>query len=209
MNELRKKIKDFTVYVAQMVAVKAEKQKQFTLKVNKQTQLKRDITELRDVSLLLEKCNIAARTVIKTEVEALITKALQSIFEDPTITFNIEFTSRRNQIEADFSLSFIHDSKKIEGDIMDTYGGGVVEVIATVLRFTLMELLKINGPIFLDEPGRMVSAQYDENFSKFLHAICKKFNRQVILITHNQKLAAYADKRIEVRLEKGISKTRN
>jgi len=203
MEELKRKIKDFTFYVERVKAIRDEKQHQLDLKQQQRQKFNVEIDELKAVGLLLEKCNITARKVIKDEVESLVSNALQSVFEDPTITFNIEFTSRRNQIEADFSLSFIKDEKRVKGNIKDTYGGGVVDVVSMSLRLILMELLKIDGPILLDEPGRMISREYVENFGKFLYSICKKFDRQIILITHNTELAEYANKKITVGIKDG------
>lgn len=205
MRELQRKVKDFVLSVERTKAIHGEKRQQLDSKVLRRQTLVADMDELKDVGLLLEKCNITARQTIKNEVESLVTGALQSVFEDPTITFNIEFTSRRNQVEADFFLSFVDRGKKIEGDITETYGGGVVDVIALSLRLILMELLKVDGPILLDEPGRFVSVEYVENFGKFLHSICKKFDRQIILITHNSKLAEFADKKIKVGIRGGKS----
>ena len=94
---------------------------------------------------LLEQCNIAARDFVKVEVEQLVTQGLRSIFEDDTIQFNIDFVMKRNQIEAEFTLSREEDETKIQGDILSTYGGGVVDVISISLRTSSFTSFALNS----------------------------------------------------------------
>lgn len=207
MEELKKKIKDYRRDAERQKTIRDEKQRLLSQKESQRVQLSNEIDELQAVNILLEKCNITARETLKTEIETLVTSALQAVFEDPTRQFSIVFTPRRNQIEADFfcSRQGQDETEQIKGDIKNTYGGGVVDVVSIALRMILMELLKINGPIILDEPGKAISEQYVQNFGKFLHSMCRKFNRQMILITHNEKLSEYADKKIKVDIRNGQS----
>lgn len=160
---------------------------------------------LKGALLLLEQCNIAARDFVKVEVEQLVTQGLRSIFEDDTIQFNIEFLMKRNQIEAEFTLSHEEEETKIQGDILSTYGGGVVDVISISLRIIIMQLMQIRGPLILDEPGKNISAQFIGAFGKFLAEVSNTFDRQIIMITHNSKLVEFANNIIEVYQTKSVS----
>jgi len=201
---ISEKIQKFSSDVVRIRALLDAKTADLSIAQAEQAALVTSSAELREVNALLEKCNITARKLIKTEIESLVTSAIQMVFEDPTMYFNIAFVPRRNQIEADFTISHrvtkdnIVEESVLDDDIRETSGGGVVDVVSTALRIILMELFKIEGPIILDEPGRMISEQYIDNFGKFLVAICKQFNRQIILITHNNRLAEYADNKIEL-----------
>ena len=163
---------------------------------------------LTSVLLLLEQCNIAARDFVKVEVEQLVTQGLRSIFEDDTIQFNIDFITKRNQIEAEFTLSREEDKTRIQGDILSTYGGGVVDVISISLRIIIMQLMKVKGPLILDEPGKNISAQFISAFGKFLTEVSNTFDRQIVMITHNSKLVEFANNIIEVYQTNGVSHTR-
>lgn len=154
---------------------------------------------------LLEQCDISARNFVKTEVEQLVTQGLRSIFENPSIKFNIDFVSKRNQIEAEFTLSKEKEGTCIQGDILSTYGGGVADVISFSLRIIIMRLLKIKGPLILDEPGKMISAQFIGAFGRFLTEVSTAFDQQIIMITHTDKLIEFANNTIEVRQVKGVS----
>jgi DNA repair exonuclease SbcCD ATPase subunit len=183
-----------------------EKKSLFENITNKLKEDKEKVEIYKSVNLLFEKASVIARKKIKDEIEVLITHGLQSVFEDPNIEFKVEFVSRRNQIEADFYLEWIDQEKKIRGQITETFGGGVVDIISIVLRLVVLELANIHGPLFLDEPGKMLSSQYVPNFGKFLVELTKTFKRQIILITHNEMLASYADVMFNVKLnEKGES----
>jgi DNA repair exonuclease SbcCD ATPase subunit len=163
----------------------------------------------RQVNLLFEKASVIARKKIKDEIESLVTHGLRSVFEDPTITFVVEFISRRNQIEADFYLEWEDSGKKITGNILNTFGGGLIDIVSVILRLIVLELSKVSGPLFLDEPGKMVSSQFVPNFGRFLVELSKTFGRQIILITHNVILSEYASKTFEIYLnEKGESKVK-
>lgn len=160
----------------------------------------------KGINLLFEKASVIARRKIKDEIELLVTHGLRSVFEDPSIEFKVDFVSRRNQIEADFYLEWTEAGKRIKGNIADTYGGGIVDIISIILRLVVLELSGISGPLFLDEPGKMISEQFVPNFGKFLIELSRTFKRQIILITHNSVLAEYANKMFEVSLnEKGES----
>lgn len=161
-----------------------------------------------DTLLLLEQCNISARDFVKVEVEQLVTQGLRSIFDDATIQFNINFVTKRNQIEAEFTLSHEEDDSQIQGDILSTYGGGVVDVISTSLRIIIMQLMKVKGPLILDEPGKNISAQFIGAFGKFLTEVSNTFDRQIVMITHNDKLIEFANNMIEVYQIKGVSHIR-
>lgn len=160
----------------------------------------------KGINLLFEKASVIARRKIKDEIELLVTHGLRSVFEDLSIEFKVDFVSRRNQIEADFYLEWTEAGKRIKGNITDTYGGGIVDIISIILRLVVLELANIPGPLFLDEPGKMISEQFVPNFGKFLIELSKTFKRQIILITHNSVLAEYANKMFKVSLnEKGES----
>jgi len=196
--EVKTLLDNFNTKLMKADARKEEFISQLEEKTKECAKLKEENDALSKTLHLLEQCNIAARDFVKVEVEQLVTQGLRSIFENPSIQFNIDFVTKRNQIEAEFTLSHEKDGKQIQGDILTTYGGGVVDVISFSLRVIIMQLMKIGGPIILDEPGKMISAQFIGAFGKFLTEVSKTFNRQIIMITHNHKLAEFAKNSIEV-----------
>lgn len=205
-TQLKKSFDVESLKLARMKGRCEEKEKILEDTTNRLKKNEEEIGIYKDVNLLFEKVSVIARKKIKDEIELLVTHGLRSVFEDPDIKFVVSFISRRNQIEADFYLEWVEAGKRIKGNITDTYGGGVVDIISVILRLIVLELALIPGPLFLDEPGKMISEQYIPNFGKFLIELSKTFGRQIILITHNEVLSEYAAKTFNVQLnEKGES----
>lgn len=205
--KIEKKYNEFKDNVIRLKALREDKEEEFQKIKDECGVIAETQDNLISARILLEQCNISSRDYIKGEVEQLITKGLRTIFEDPLIKFNIEFVEKRNQTEALFYLTSEGDEARIEGDIISTYGGGLVDIISITLRIIIMELLKLEGPLILDEPGKNISSQYIGNFGKFLINISTAFARQIIMITHNSALSNCADNKIEVTQKNGISKT--
>ena len=208
INSLKRNINDFALQIASIKTLRNDKLNRLNEANKLHTNITYKLTELNLVKSLLEKCNVVSRTFIKSEIESLVTSSLQTVFENPNLSFEISFVTRRNQTEADFSISLDSNnsnSRCIRGDIFYVKGGGILDVVSISLRIILMELLHVSGPIIADEPGRMISDQYIDNFGKFLQSICRHFNRQLIIITHNQTLSQYADNQIKINMINKIS----
>lgn len=186
-----------------------EAQKQLDSLVIACTTLEQQQETLQAVLNLLEQSNIVSRDYMKSEIEKLVSQGLQIIFENPYIDFSINFTTKRNQTEAEFIISKGKDGERITGDILYSNGGGVIDIVSISLRIIIMQLLKVQGPLLLDEPGKNISTQYVGNFGKFLTQISKTFDRQIIMITHNEKLAMFANAILEVNQINGVSSVQN
>lgn len=206
IEEIEVKYEAFKEHVIRLDALRQEKEEELIVISSKCDNLEKSFDTLSEARILLEKCNIVSRDFVRDEVELLVTRSLRSILDNPRITFKIEFIEKRNQTEAQFSLSVEGEDEQIGGDIISTYGGGVVDIISVSLRVILMQLLKLEGPLILDEPGKNIAPQYISNFGKFLMGISKSFDRQIIMITHNNTLASCANNIINVSQKNGVSK---
>ena len=49
---------------------------------------------------------------------------------------------------------------------------------------------RIEGPLILDEPAKHVSEDYIFNVADFLKRTSEMFNRQIIMVTHNNHLSS-------------------
>lgn len=147
-----------------------------------------------NVVLLLQKTATYARTQAKAQVEDMVTKCLQYVFEKD-IEFVIDFQELRNNPSAEFYISSIFDEEKILTDPQSAHGGGVVDVLSLALRTAFLELQDppFEGPLILDEPGKHVSSDYIFNLGEFIQQSTISFGRQVIMVTHNNHLAQMGD----------------
>ena len=160
---------------------------------------------LTKVILLFQKTY--AREQSKRQVEDLVTRCLQFIFETD-IEFLIELSEKRSVPNAEFYVRSNYD----EGYSIRTKpelerGGGVVDIISIALRIAFIQLHKpvLQGPIILDEPGKHVSEDYIFNLGDFLSKSSSLFKRQIIMVTHNAHLAQICDKSYSVDIKNGVS----
>ena len=161
----------------------------------------KEIELLEKVAILFQKTSEFAREQAKRQIETLVTKCLQFIFEN-NIEFTIELDEMRNKASAEFYVE-----NDIDGIIIKTKpelsrGGGVVDIVSLALRIAFLQIHKppIDGPIILDEPAKHVSEDYIYNVGDFLKQTSEMFNRQIIMVTHNQHLAAISDNAYRVEL---------
>jgi len=155
------------------------------------TELKHEVENLRQVVRLFSLAGDYARRESKETMERLVTNALKMVFQGDH-EFHIDFEERAERSEAEFSVSSAYGGEHVvQNDPRDSRGGGIVDVISLALRVALLETSRppLEGPLILDEPGKHVSEQYVRQVAEFLNAVCNSFDRQVIMVTHNQHLA--------------------
>lgn len=155
------------------------------------------------VQILLQKTSDFARRQAKKRIEDIVTSALTVVF-GKDYKFQVEITVKANQPVAEYFLSSEGVVTQLKPPDYDR-GGGVADVVSLALRLAVGELSNIRGPLLLDEVGKHVSQEYAPNVAFFLKEYSQKFNRQIILITHNSHLAEIGDVSIEVRQQKGKS----
>jgi DNA repair exonuclease SbcCD ATPase subunit len=173
--------------------------------------LKNQVETLRQVARLFSMAGDYARRESKETMERLVTNALKMIFESDHV-FHIDFEERAERSEAEFSVSSTYGGEQVvQNDPRDSRGGGIVDVISLALRVALLETSRppLGGPLILDEPGKHVSEQYVRQVAEFLNAVCNSFDRQVIMVTHNQHLADAGSTACHIEIRNGESVVTN
>jgi DNA repair exonuclease SbcCD ATPase subunit len=124
---------------------------------------------------------------IKSLFEKVVTQALQYIHQDNDYKFALEF-SRRGQLP---ELKFLIKTPEMQEahDILDTRGGGSCDIVSLALRFVLLEISKMPGFLFLDEPFKHLdSLETIQKGIEFVKEMQKETNRQIFIITHKQEV---------------------
>lgn len=155
------------------------------------------------VQILLQKTSDYARQQAKIRIEEIVTSALGVVF-GKDYRFIIELDVKGNQPVAEYWLQSEGVTTHLKPPDYDR-GGGVADVVSLALRLAVGELTGVKGPLFLDEVGKHVSQEYAPNVAYFLKEYGQKFDRQIILITHNQHLADVGDVSLGVKQDKGRS----
>ncbi len=205
-EELENNLKNFQRYYLRK---KLEKEYfENELKNLKNTYEESEINQLRMEKILelFHSISTFSREQSKIQIENIVTSCLKMIFEED-IDFKIELTEQRGRMNADFLVSdWIYDKKYYYKPELSR-GGGVVDIISIALRiaFLLKYAHEKKGPIILDEPAKHLSEEYIFNLSEFLKQISKEFNRQIILVTHNQHLSSIGNYTYRIEKHNGKS----
>lgn len=182
-------------------------QKQKAYKKQEYNQIKTDIEVWQQVQTLFTKVSEFAREQLKLRIEETCTAALQAIFCTDDISFVIEMNTLGGKPTANWSVVSKYGDNVVAVNPEDARGGGVTDVVSLALRLALLELArpKLDGPVILDEPGKMISKEYLPNVAEFLKQYAKKTGRQIIMVTHHEVLAEVADVSYRVTQTNGIS----
>ncbi|NLY08466.1 MAG: ATPase [Tissierellia bacterium] len=170
------------------------------------SELDADIIKLDKVLALFQKTSNYAREQAKRQIEMVVTKCLQNIFQQP-YEFQIVLNKKRDLANAEFYIVSSYGDETIANQPELDRGGGIVDIISLALRIAFLELIrpKLEGPLMLDEPGKHVSEDYIFNLGNFLAETANAFNRQMIMVTHNPHLLAIGDSCFIVSQNNGIS----
>jgi DNA repair exonuclease SbcCD ATPase subunit len=173
--------------------------------LNKKEELERELSSLRLADLekclaVLQKMSAKQRDLARARLEGLGTAALQySMGSNYKMEIEIPPSKKKPQAK----VFIVNKSTGAKTDPMEANGGGVVDIVSIALRFVVMQnyVPFIDGPIIMDEPFKMVSKEYIPMLSEFIKNISQDFGRQIIIVTHNEYLAAMADCRIRIAMD--------
>lgn len=157
--------------------------------------------EIDLVQILLQKSSDYARQQTKGRIEELVGQALTVVYGTPH-KFIIDLVTRSSRPEADY---YLHDGTtlvQLKKPVFDT-GGGKINIITIALRLGIDEIEGDTAPFFLDEIGANVDGEAAVNLAFFLKQYSTQFNRQIILITHNDALSDAADYGMHVSKKNG------
>ncbi|MBC7087303.1 MAG: ATPase [Tissierellales bacterium] len=165
-----------------------------------------DLKVLEEVLILFNKTSEYARLQAKKQIELIVTKCLQYIFESD-VKFEIEIEELRNKPSAEFYVINETDDFTLKTKPELSRGGGVVDIVSLALRIAFLQIHKpsIEGPLVLDEPAKHVSEDYIYNLGEFMKETSEMFQRQIIMVTHNQHLAALSEVSYRVDLNGSMS----
>lgn len=203
---LSKNIDELNIFISKESGKKEkllEQSKAFEMEI---LEINKNMELLEKVCILLQNTSEFARKQGKSQIENLVTKCLQYIFES-NIKFTIEIEELRNKANAQFYVISENDGMEIKTRPELSRGGGVVDIVSLALRIAFLQIHKprIEGPLILDEPAKHVSEDYIYNVGDFLKETSEMFNRQIIMVTHNQHLSALSNNSYRIDIEGSTS----
>lgn len=146
------------------------------------------------VDTLLKETADFSREQASIQIKSIVTSCLKLVFNSD-MEFQIELSQQRGRNSAEFYIVEKNDDKIYKYKLQDSRGGGVIDILSLSLRlaFLLKYSPEIKGPLILDEPAKHVSQEYIFNVANFIKKISEEFDKQIILISHNEHISSIGD----------------
>ena len=196
MNYFEKELQELNKQYIEGEAKKKMIQSSIIQNTVKLQEIDYDIEKYDKAIILLSKVSLEAKKLIVSFLENIVTDALNYISEGQ-YKFEINIDGESKNTKCEFYIVEEINGKISKQKPRDACGGGFIDIISTTLRYAYLNIYnnpKLCGAIILDEPGKMVSADMSIKFGEFIKKLGEEFNRQTIMITHNNNFTAFADK---------------
>lgn len=154
------------------------------------------INELERVSILFNSLGEEKQLKAQETIEGIVSKGLQMIFQDDSLSFHILQSIKGKSAQVDFKIRTTLPGQVVETGVMDARGGGLAAVVGFLLRLTILLLRdgsRSENLLVLDETFAHVSEEYLEPLGQFLREIREKTGIQFIMVTHQPQFGEYAD----------------
>lgn len=161
----------------------------------------------RQTGMLLSHLSEYARDSMRLRIEQIVTAALQAVFPEP-LSFQVILRQVGGQPVADWEVVSVYGDTTVSNTPEDARGGGITDVVSLALRIALLECLELDGPLLMDEPGKMISREYLPAVAEFLKSYARETGRQILLVTHHEALAEVADLGLRVSKKDGKSEVK-
>lgn len=123
------------------------------------------------------------------KIESVVSDGLKLVFDD-----DLKLVIERREGTKGDSYRLLVKKGDIIGNPIDTFGGGVVNVISFLLRVIMIQRFKLSKFMALDESFNNVSAEYVGKISQMIKTLCDDYGYTVLSVTHQSVLAAAADR---------------
>lgn len=132
------------------------------------------------------------------KIEGIVSDGLRRVYNKPDLGLFIEKkeTARGN------TYRLLIRKGEVIGNPMDSFGGGVQNVVAFLLRIILIKRFKLAKFIALDEQFSNVSSEYQPKVSEMLKTLAK-MGFTIFAISHQPTITSAADTIYEVSADEG------
>lgn len=168
--------------------------------------LTEEVTTLDKVTALLNSIGEENQLNAQRNIEELVTRGLQAIFDD-SLSFHILASTKGKSASVEFVVrTALANGTVVDTPVMDARGGGLAATVGFLLRVVVMLLRREENVMVLDETFAMVSDEYLPALGEFLRQLVDKTDMQLVMVTHQPIFAEYADKVYRFHIEDGKTK---
>jgi DNA repair ATPase RecN len=160
---------------------------------------------IEDLNMTLEKVihiftqtATVSRDNARKHFEKIITDALQFVSQSKDYEFVIQELTGRAKASYEFYIKSTVNGVECIQKPEDANGGGFVDIISLAAKYAYLEIFNdpkiMNDTLLYDEPGKMISEQMSIKFAEYIKFLGTHYDRQTIMVTHNDNLSNVADK---------------
>ena len=157
--------------------------------------LGKEETDLLYKSNLYQKCSEIFKSWLEDSMKRnvdsmseLATTGLRHIIHDQKLTFDIRQEAKYNRL----AMKFILEDGGVEGDPIQSYGGGAAVIISFILRIAVMSRMKMANLLILDESLLAISNSYVPAAAAFIRQLSEETGINILLVTHNPEFLNHA-----------------
>jgi hypothetical protein len=145
------------------------------------------------VAALLTTIGEEAQESARARFEALATRALQVIF-GAELSFGLVPGESGGQPTLEPVIRSDYAGTITETPVLDARGGGMAAVAGFVMRLVmLLHVRTARRILFLDESFGFVGNSFTVRVAEFLREVANEADVQIVLVTHDEVYAQYAD----------------
>lgn len=176
---------------------------------NKISQLDNSVQYNKKAMLILTEAGKISREQARVHFEKIVTSALQFITQSTDYEFVIDELDRSKASYEFYIKSTVNGVECLQKP-EEANGGGFIDIIALAAKYAYLEIFSdpkiMSGTLIFDEPGKMISEDISIKFAEYIKFLGKQYNRQTIMITHNNNISSIADKSLYINKDnQGIS----
>lgn len=123
------------------------------------------------------------------DIDEIVTKGLQQVYHDQDVSFTSQVEEKNNRLSVEFATRH----GEIEGDTLDSFGGGIVNITSFLLRAVILFKMGLAPYLQLDESFNNVSREYRGYTAKMLQILCRQLKIDVLLVTHQPEFLEHVD----------------
>ena len=205
-DEVCRRFDDFSKEVSRREGIRDSIKETIEKKKGEIKEVEEEEKKLNGVVFLLQKAADFSRNQATHQIEDIVTQSIAYIMQNSS-KFIVDLSEKRGLPIAEFFVESDYGDYKVKTKPELSRGGGVVDIVSLALRIAFLEnhRPKMDGPLFLDEPGKHISDDYIFNMGEFLKECSRLFSRQIIMVTHNDYLTNICDKAFRVDIRNGTS----
>jgi len=196
MNLIKEKIDKLTLELSSISGMRMTYRNVIRVDKKKKIKILKDCTDYDKAVLFLDYLIENNHNNIVELFERTISIGLKDVFNE-AYDFKFLFSKRGTKIVCDFGL---------KTDEYDDYlplkmcqGKSVQDIISLIMKLVYIKIDKnIPDVIIMDEPLGGLSIEKQAIIGRYLGEVLGKFDVQKILVTHSERIAAHADKRIDL-----------